>query len=206
MIDTPEFAVPDFDSVYTENSDPYGVASTFYERRKLQIVTAVLSRARYDSAWDPACGTGHLVGELARRCTSVLATDGSPVAMGIAKQHCAANPAISFDTVLLPAAPTPSSRFDLATRFDLVVLAEFLYYLDRADRLASLDLVDRITAPRAEVVAVHWRHHPHDAHLSGAAAQTEIVSRLTDRGWRHGVHLDDPSFVLDSLSRDSSQR
>lgn len=200
MTDPSDIAVPDFDAVYTANQDPYGVASTFYERRKLQIVAAVLAKSEYDAAWDPACGTGHLALELAGRCGSVLATDGSPVAVQIARAHCGADPAITFDTVLLPTAPTTS------TRFDLIALAEFMYYLDPDDRAASLSVVERCAAPQSEVVAVHWRHHPHDAHLSGADVQTEIVTHLTRIGWRHHLHLDDPSFVLDTVILDSSGR
>ncbi|HYI57876.1 MAG TPA: hypothetical protein VEX66_06885 [Microlunatus sp.] len=32
--------VPDFDALYRQDPDPWGVASSFYERRKLQIVLA----------------------------------------------------------------------------------------------------------------------------------------------------------------------
>lgn len=140
---------------------------------------------------DESLGCGRLMSMWRRRLGELTA---------VAEQHCNAHPGITFGTVLLPTDPTTSARFDL------VVLAEFLYYLDPADRAASLDLVDRITAPRAEVVAVHWRHHPHDAYLSGADAQTEIVAHLTSSGWQRGVHLDDPSFVLDTLVRDASGR
>lgn len=186
---------PDFDTVYGADPDPYRVGSSFYERRKLQIVLAVLARAGYTSAWDPACGTGHLAAELANRCATVLATDGSPVAVRLARDHCRDQSNVDVDTLTVPLAP-PGQPI-----FDLVVLAEFLYYLTPADRAATLMLLQAHVSPVAEVVAVHWRHHPHDAYLSGADVQIEVVDHLLAGGWRHSVHLDDPDFVVDTLVR-----
>ena len=130
----------------------------------------------------------------------MLATDGSSVAVRIAQELCGADPTITFGTLRLPTEPST------AARFDLIALAEFMYYLDPADRAATLSAIHRFAAPQSEVVAVHWRHHPHDAHLSGADVQAEIISALSRLGWRHHVHLDDPSFVLDTLVRDPSVR
>ena len=53
----------------------------------------------------------------------------------------------------------------------------------------------------AEVVSVHWRHHPHDAWLSGADVEAEVVEGLVGLGWRHRVRHDDRDFVVDGLER-----
>jgi len=190
--------VPDFDRLYVTDSDPYRVGTSFYEQRKLDVVMAVLARATYGAAWDPACGTGHLAAAVAPRCRSVLATDLSSAAITIARGACAGLNNVVFRQYDLPSRPPVTGPFDLT------FLAEFLYYLDDDDRAAAFDLVVDFAAPRAEVVAVHWRQHPHDAYASGAQVQEEVVRRLHTSGWRTGVHVEDPVFVLDSLLRGGS--
>lgn len=189
--------VPDFDAVYAADRDPWRVGTSSYERRKQQIVLAVLASPRYAHAWDPACGTGHLVAKLAGRCARVLATDTSAAAVALTKALCADRAEVVVGQLRLPAEPGHRP----VTGFDLVVLAEFLYYLGRADRGAALRVVARCSAPGAEVLAVHWRARPHDGWLSGADVQVEIGHALSSLGWKGVVHLDDPDFVLDTWRR-----
>ena len=81
--------VPDFDTLYRADPDPWQVASSFYEQRKRAVVLASLTRARYRSAWDPGCGTGELAVHLATRADSVLATDISGEAVRLTAARCA---------------------------------------------------------------------------------------------------------------------
>lgn len=183
---------PDFEALYGADADPWRVGRSFYERRKRDLLLAALAQPRYGNAWDPACGTGHLVARLAERCDFVLASDASSAAVRLTRTETVGLPKVSVVQLRLPAAP-PS------TDFDLLVIAEFLYYLDADDRAASLAVVNSAAAPGAEIVSVHWRHHPHDAWLSGATVQDEIASSLTALGWSRAVRLDDPDFVLATL-------
>ena len=188
--------VPDFDQVYAADPDPWQVASGRYETRKREIVLALLSRRHYRHAWDPACGTGHLASRLAEHSTSVLATDGSIRAVELTTDLCTAWTSIDVEQLLLPAEPdVPGGGFDL------IVLAEFFYYLDAEDRRAAMETVRRCAGPGCELLAVHWRHRPHDGWLSGAAVQIEIGADLTEAGWLAGAHLDDHDFVIDSWHR-----
>ena len=189
-------APPDFEALYRRNADPWQVGSSPYEQRKLGIVLAGLLRTRYALAWDAACGTGHLAAKLAHRCDQVLASDASPRAVELTQGACAAERNVVVQVLRLPDAPT-----DPLFRPDLVVLSEFVYYLDDRERAASLRVIDEHAALTAEVVAVHWRHIPEDAWLSGAATQTEIVARLADQGWRPALHHADEEFVIDTLCR-----
>lgn len=190
---------PDFEAMYGADPDPWSVGSSFYEQRKRELVLAALVKPRYVKAWDSACGTGHLVLRLAERCDQVLATDASPAAVGLTRTETTGLTQVIVARVTLPNAP-PS------TDFDLVVIAEFLYYLNADDRAASLTMINSVVAPGAEVLAVHWRHHPHDAWLSGAAVQDEIESSLTRLGWTRAVQLDDPDFVLTSFIKSAPDR
>ena len=157
---------------------------------------AGLLRTRYAWAWDAACGTGHLAARLAHRCDRVLASDASSRAVELTRTACAAERNVAVQVLRLPDAPT-----DPSFRPDLVVLSEFVYYLDDHDRAASLRVIDECAAPAAEIVAVHWRHIPEDAWLSGAATQTEIVARLGAGDWRPALHHADEEFVIDTLCR-----
>jgi hypothetical protein len=48
------------------------------------------------------------------------------------------------------------------------------------------------------VVAVHWRHHPDDTYLSGAAATEELNRALARAGWQRQAWHDDRDFVAAS--------
>ncbi|GMA21081.1 class I SAM-dependent methyltransferase [Arsenicicoccus piscis] len=196
-----QVADADFESVYRADPDPFRVGTSAYEQRKQRIVLASLARERYTSVWDAASGTGHLARQLARRSTRLLATDAAPTAVRLTKQlllETSGQPdhhgAESRTAVLrLPAQPDGM--------FDLVVLAEVLYYLPDADRQATLAAASEVAAPDAEVVVVHWRHHPHDAHVSGADATMEAVASLIAMGWRPSCQHQDTDFVTAHLVR-----
>ncbi len=187
---------PDFERLYRSDADPWRVASSHYEQRKLDLVLACLSRAHYALAWDPACGTGHLAARLATRATQVLATDLSETAVALSSEHCRGLGNVRLEVSALPA-PPPA---DLPAP-DLVLVSEFFYYLTDRQRVETLDVLDRVAGPACELLAVHWRHVPQDAWLGGAGAQQEIVSRLDARGWTHRLHHDDEEFVIDTLDR-----
>ena len=184
--------VPDFDALYRDEGDPWRVGSSFYEQRKLDLLVAALSRSRYGSAWDPACGTGHLAARLASRCDAVLATDSSLAAVRLAEATCASHDNVRLERRAFPQDGQPDPR----RRVDLLVLSEFLYYLDTDERAAIGPLIDKVTAPRAEIQAVHWRHEPHDAWLSGVAVQQELADTLAGQGWRLVYRIEDLEFDL----------
>lgn len=189
--------VPDFDAVYRADPDPWRVSSSFYEQRKLAVVLASLTRPAYVSAWDPAAGTGALAAELSHRAESVLATDGSVEAIRLIGRRCAELPNVEVHQLSQPERPGRDG-------FDLVVVAEFAYYLEPAARTDMWKVLSDVTAPTAELLAVHWRHRPHDGYLSGADVQTEAVDRLGEYGWQTVVRHDDRDFVLDVLRREAS--
>lgn len=194
--------VPDFEALYRADPDPWQVAGSFYEQRKQAVLLACLTRPHYVAAWDPGCGTGELAAALAGRADTVLATDASTEAVRLSADRCADLAAVRTAVLRQPAAPAPAGGTD---GFDLTVVAEFAYYLTAPDRLAFWDAIDASAAPTAEVVIVHWRHHPHDGYLSGLDVTAEGTDRLTraEHGWERRVRHDDRDFVLDVLVREA---
>ena len=188
---------PDFDAYYRADPDPWEVGTSAYEQRKRAVVLASLRRPRYAAAWDPACGTGHLTADLAARCDRVVASDASGAAAVIARERCAGL-AVSVDHRALPEAPV-----DPTFAPDLLVVSEVFYYLPDQVRAATVALLDRVAAPDAELVCVHWDGAPDDAWLSGAGAQTELVTQLVARGWKRRLHHTDEGFLLDTVTRGS---
>ena len=188
--------VPDFDALYRVDSDPWRVQSSFYESRKLDLVLACLSRPTYAAAWDPASGVGELAARLAPRAGRVLASDASAQAVHLTRHRCRS---LSNVTVLQLALPQPPPTE--AGAFDLIVLSEFFYYLGDEQRARALAAVQEVAADRAELVAVHWRHHPNDAFLPGEQVQDEIVGQLKQVGWQHIIQHDDRDFIIDVLDR-----
>ena len=192
--------VPDFDSLYRDDPDPWQVASSFYERRKRAVLLASLTRATYAAAWDPGCGTGELAAHLATRAASVLATDSSAEAVRLTAARCAELPQVAVERIRQPGRPGAG---DLG--FDLIVVAEFAYYLPATDRAEMWRSITAAASEEAEIVVIHWRHDPHDAHLSGFEVNAEAVRALTSEpGWAPVVRHDDRDFVLDVLRRDAS--
>jgi hypothetical protein len=130
----------------------------------------------------------------------VLATDASVEAVRLTAARCAELPQVAPARIRQPGPPDRGGG-----GFDLTVIAEFAYYLPEADRAEMWRVIWSAAAEDAEIVVIHWRHRPHDAHLSGVDVNAEAVAALTNEpGWRTAVRHDDEDFVLDVLRRGDS--
>lgn len=177
-----------FDGVYERSSDPWGFEQRWYEERKRALTLGLLPQESYDSIVEVGCSIGVLTVELAKRCSSLLATDVSASAVEAATDRCAELPHVS----VRESGAWPNGAFDLA------VLSEVLYYFDREEALV---LASR-AAEADTVLAVHWRHPVADYPLSGDQAH-ELLA-LVCAGAGHvviGSYLDD-DMVAAVWSRD----
>jgi trans-aconitate methyltransferase len=179
---------PDFDAMYDEHPDPWGVETSWYERRKLAVLLACLPHERYATAWEPGSGPGITTAALATRVDHLTASDGSAVAVRLAERRCADLGHVDVRLSTLPDVP-------LTGPVDLVVVAEFLYYL--RDRDAALESLWRAVAPGGHLASMHWRHLPDDAQLSGEQMQEEVAAFAEQHGARRLVHHLDEDFRLD---------
>ncbi len=161
-----------FDATYDRHDDPWGYTDRWYEERKRALTLAVLPDARYPRVLEIGCGIGVLTAQLAARADRLVATDVSPPAVERARERTAGLPHVQVevgDVVdALPAGP-----------FDLVVLSEVGYYLDRPTLQRVLtDLRGRL-APGGTLLACHWRHPVAAYPLSGDEVH-RVLRRTTD--------------------------
>lgn len=141
-----------FDRLYRQSEDPWQVRERWYEQRKQALLLACLPHARYQRAFEPACGTGALSAALAERCGTVLAADGSGPAVEIARQHTAHLPNVQVERLSLP------DEWPAGAQFDLIVLSEWLYYLSSEQLLQTVQCCRQALAPGGTLIACHWRH------------------------------------------------
>lgn len=179
---------PDFERLYRESSDPFQVASTWYEQRKIGVTLAILAERQYDLIWECACGTGHLASALTDR-GPVVASDAAASAVELANGR----PSVRAVRNALPAAPSTVDGVDL------IVVSEVLYYLP-ADLRRSTYATFAALGP-SEIVAVHWRPRPHDGTISGLDVTDELEEALAGSGWRSHARYDDDDFVARSWRR-----
>ena len=142
---TPE----DFAGYYADDPDPWRFASSDYERVKYAATVASLPRPRYESGLEIGCSIGVLTRQLAERCDQVLGLDVVPSVLDSARATCADRPNARFALGAVPG-EWPDGTFDL------MVLSEVVYFLDRDDLARLISRIEGALSPAGDVVLVHW--------------------------------------------------
>lgn len=189
-----------FEALHAGWDDPWQVDTSWYEKRKAQLVMAVLPRRRYVRACEPGSSIGSLTERLAHRCGEVVATDMSPSALAALRSRMPGRAHVTAELLSLPDMP--------AGTFDLMVFSEVLNYLSV---MALNELLLRLPAtlrPEADVVLAHRttskpgqpvtaeEAHEAFAALPGLELRTEIRDRhfrISCLRWQpRGTSDDDP--------------
>lgn len=174
-----------FDDLYARDADPWQFASSPYERDKYAETLAALPRERYRSALEVGCSIGVLTRQLAMRADALCAIDVAAQALDEARRRCADLDHVRFDLMGVPA-QWPDGRFDL------IVLSEVVYYLDRADVTVLAERLRGAIVPGGDIVLVHWlgaTHYPmtgDEAVEAFEAASAGWAARLS--GTRHEAY------------------
>jgi LmbE family N-acetylglucosaminyl deacetylase len=180
-----------FAELYAADPDPWQVADRWYERRKRALTMASLPHGHYGTAVEPACGTGLLTAQLARRCDRVVAFDPVPDAVAAARARTAELAHVVVTEGRLPG--------DLpAGPVDLVVFSEILYYLDDDTFAASVDAAVAALRPGGHLVAVDWLPWAAEAPRDGLAVHQVLTGVPTLEPL---VTHTDERFVLHVLAR-----
>jgi len=189
----PPEATPDdyFEKMWRTGDDPWDHDGRFYEHRKYALTAASLRRARYGSVFEPGCATGILTTMLAPRAERYLATDRHPRAVEVARARLA-----PVEGVTVEQARIPEDWPDI--RFDLIVLSEFLYYLEPADVVDALDRAAQSVEREAELVAVHYRQPVPEHALLGDEVHRIIASHAA---WTRQIRHEEADFLLEGFTR-----
>lgn len=138
-----------FAGYYADDPDPWRFATSAYEKAKYAATLASLPQARYRSGLEIGCSIGVLTRQLAERCDTILGLDVVPAALEGARATCADRPNARFALGAVPG-EWPDGRFDL------IVLSEVVYFLDRGDLARLVDRIEAALLPGGDVVLVHW--------------------------------------------------
>ena len=160
-----------FDDMYARDPDPWRFAQSDYERDKYAATLAALPRLHYVATLEVGCSIGVLTRQLAGRCNTLLSIDVAAAALAQARERCADLSHVRFEQRRVPE-DWPEGRFDL------VLLSEVVYYLDRNDVRALAARVDAAASPGADILLVHWlgeTHYP----LSGDEAAECFIAAST---------------------------
>jgi len=161
-----------FEHLYTAADDPWQLGSRWYDQRKYAITMAALPKRRYRHAFEPGCSIGTLTELLTQRCDHVTATDVAQAPLETARARLRRR---GWDAGVTLLQSSIDTRWPTGP-FDLLVLSEVAYYLDRDTLTMVLGRECPRLAPDAVVIAAHWRHTVADYPLTGDEAHRVIAA------------------------------
>jgi SAM-dependent methyltransferase len=185
---TPEY----LDGVRPANPEPWHVRDRWYEARKRGLVLASLPRHHYINALDIGCGVGALTEQIATRCDRVTALDASASAIALARYYMTDHRNVAMLHASIPA-DWPNGTFDL------IVLSEAGYSLDRRELATLAERISESLAPDGTLVTCHWRHPVEGAEFSAGSIHAALARRA---GLSRLSRIDDEDFLLDVFEHD----
>ena len=182
--------VEHFERLARESEDPWSYETSEYELAKYRRTLAYVPEPAGD-ALELGCSIGVFTAMLAPRCSSLLAVDFSPTAVGRARRRVA-----GLDQVEVRRATLPEQM--PAGPFETIVCAEVLYYWSPRLVAEGLRRIEAELAPGGTLVAVHWRHGDPRRELDGDDVHA-ILHRDTRLRHLGGESTDD--YLLESWRR-----
>jgi SAM-dependent methyltransferase len=164
-----------FEAAYTASADPWRSASQRYryQRRKYEVLVSLLPRGRtYANVLDLGSGLGTLTRLLAPRADHVLGLDLAQAAVDRASRAASGLSNVEFrqgDAAALPR--------DLDGQFDLIVVADTLYYL----MALGDDALDAVIARIADLLAVGGTVLVANHYFSRWDRDSRLSRRIHDR-------------------------
>jgi hypothetical protein len=181
-----------FDKLFSGQDDPWGMRSRYYEERKRAVTLAALPHPRYRRGFEPGCANGELSSSLATRCDELLVSDSTPRAFELAKERLR-----DFKHVRVTTQSVPKEWPE--GRFDLIVLSEIGYFLERAELDELYGRATEALTEEGDLLLCHWRRPISGCELTGE----EVHAAFGTRGsLAQAVEHREKDFLLDVFSRD----
>jgi len=149
-----------FNRMYQKNEDPWDFESSPYERGKYEATLQALPNSTYENVFEIGCSNGILSEKLARRCKKLLAVDASEIAVRNARKRLEAYPSVEVREMTIP------DNFPEET-FDLILLSEVGYFLNREDLMVARDKMINALLPKGHLLLVHWTPYVEEFPLTG---------------------------------------
>jgi SAM-dependent methyltransferase len=137
-----------FDELYASDPDPWGFATSDYERNKYAATLAAFRRSRYRRCFEAGCSIGVLTAMIAARCDVLIGGDVSMNAVDQARTRCSHLAHVTIEPMRIP-------QDWPAGAFDLVVLSEILCLIGERDIEAIVSRLDAGLPRGGHVVVVH---------------------------------------------------
>ncbi|GEP09082.1 class I SAM-dependent DNA methyltransferase [Methylobacterium gnaphalii] len=183
-----------FDERYAADPDPWRFETSDYEREKYAATLAALPQDRYARALEVGCSIGVLTHQLAGRCETLVGLDVAAAALERARERCRDHAHVD-----LRLGQVPNDWAEGA--FDLILLSEVVYYLDRGDVERLAERVRGSLRDGGSVVLVHWTGETHYPLTGDEAAELFIAA---SRAYlRIEAQARAEAYRIDVLSRQS---
>lgn len=149
-----------FEQLYQVTADPWGVKTKWYERRKRQLLLAVLPHENYRHGFEPGCGNGETTLALLARCQRLTAADFSESAIQLCNAQIKNKDRHRLHLQKLhipqewPTVPPGG--------FDLLVVSELAYYLSDEELQQFSQRCLSSLASGGHLLMCHWQHSAAD--------------------------------------------
>jgi cyclopropane fatty-acyl-phospholipid synthase-like methyltransferase len=178
-----------FETLYAQEPDPWGFATSDYERRKYAATLEAIGGG-HGAALEIGCSIGVFTQLLAGRCVRLLAVDIAGRPLEAARLRCAGLDHVTFRRMQVPE-ELPEQHFDL------IVLSETGYYWSPVQLDGFIAWLKRSLVPGGMLALVHWTGET-DYPLTGDAVHDRILAGTAGHLHRtRGVRGD--SYRLDIL-------
>lgn len=188
MTSAAERKIMHFDHMFAVSDDPWQTRSLFTEHAKRKAVLRLLGPDRFGSVLELGCGGAAFTVDLAMRCRSLSAIDGSAKAIDRASRRLAAFRHIRFLHRVLP------KQFP-AGQYDVIIASEILYYLSFRELLVVFRKIAIALSLRGRFIAVNHVRHFSDAastltqvRVAAARSLGEPARSLQAGPWRADVY------------------
>ena len=176
-----------FEAKFRDNPDPWQTFSSRYEAAKREALRHVIGPGRHGRALELAAGNGSNTAMIANAALRLDVCEGTPSGTALIRHKFGADPRISVHCTDL-AEPFPASRYDL------IVISEVLYYLDDTAFARLARETARTLRPGGRLVLAHHGERFPDAARDGRTSHRHFLRRLpislrkegavTARRWR----------------------
>ncbi len=149
-----------FDTLYSNNEDPWNFKNSTYEERKYQKINTFLENRKYDLGLELGCSIGVHTSFLAAHCKKLLAVDISEDAVATAKVINRKLQNVEFQEMnILHEFPEE--------KFQFISMCEMGYYFSEDDLLFIFQKIVNALEKKGSFLMVHWTSYVREYPLTG---------------------------------------